>query len=238
MSAQLSPPPEKNESSRDKLLQRQAELTEQLKEAQIALYSEDAPEVLAERTRLQISAAQYQQQWQHSQAQYEQTTHELAQYDKDREQILLDAIQQQRWFWIKNKRELLFDSHSGYIFPNFQFVPHVTYNDWKNHNAQANYAPSAFYQGQWEATIGDEQVNDTQLCYWISLIETFPHQYRNNQSCHLYIYRYDKRNYPYYYFHEFKNENNRKDSQSGINNNTTVLPYLNRPLAKIFIPSH
>ena len=77
--------PEQNESSRDKLLQRQAELTAQLKEAQIALYSEDEPEVLAERTRLQINAAQYQQQWQHSQAQYEQTTHELAQYDKDRE---------------------------------------------------------------------------------------------------------------------------------------------------------
>ena len=58
MTAQL---PAENESSRDKLLQRQAELTAQLKEAQIALYSEDEPEVLAERTRLQISAAQYQQ---------------------------------------------------------------------------------------------------------------------------------------------------------------------------------
>ena len=108
MTAQL---PAENESSRDKLLQRQAELTAQLKEAQIALYSEDEPEVLAERTRLQISAAQYQQQWQHSQAQYEQTTHELAQYDKDREQILLDAIQQQDCFLIQNKRELLFQKN-------------------------------------------------------------------------------------------------------------------------------
>ena len=76
MPAQL--PPEKSGSSRDKLLQRQAELTARLKEAQIALYSEDEPEVLAERTRLQISAAQYQQQWQQSQAQYEQTNHSRA----------------------------------------------------------------------------------------------------------------------------------------------------------------
>ena len=219
--------PEKNESSRDKLLQRQAELTAQLKEAQIALYSEDAPEVLAERTRLLISAAQYQQQWQHSQAQYEQTTHELAQYDKDREQILLDAIQQQRWFWIKNKRELLFDSHSGYIFPNFQFVPHVTYDDWKNHNAQANYAPSAFCQGQWEATIGDEQVNDTQQVYWIDLIQTFPYQYRNNQSSYLYIYRSGSSFYPYYFLKKFKNGDNYPDSHEYIFDDSVVLPYLN-----------
>ena len=95
MTAQL---PAENESSRDKLLQRQAELTAQLKEAQIALYSEDEPEVLAERTRLQISAAQYQQQWQHSQAQYEQTTHELAQYDKDREQIFAGCDSAARLF--------------------------------------------------------------------------------------------------------------------------------------------
>ena len=219
--------PEKNESSRDKLLQRQAELTAQLKEAQIALYSEDAPEVLAERTRLQISAAQYQQQWQQNQALYEQTTHELAQYDKDREQILLDAIQQQRWFWIQNKRELLFDSHSGYIFPNFQFVPHVTYDDWKNHNAQADYAPSAFYQGQWKATIGNEQKNHDLKNYWVTLIKTFPYQYRSNKdSLWIYVHIIDPELYYSRYCNfGFARDNNNEQSSEGRSN--LILPYLN-----------
>ena len=51
--------PEKNESSRDKLLQRQAELTAQLKEAQIALYSEDMPEVLEMRNQLETQQAHF-----------------------------------------------------------------------------------------------------------------------------------------------------------------------------------
>ena len=181
--------------------------------------------MLAERTRLQISAAQYQQQWQHSQAQYEQTTHELAQYDKDREQILLDAIQQQRWFWIKNKRELLFDSHSGYIFPNFQFVPHVFYNNWKKQ--RANYAPSGFCKGQWELTIGNGKANNSQRDYWVALVKTFPHKYRNKQSSNLYIYRNDSSYSPYYCFYEFKYKNNNFYSRCGISDDTTVLPYLN-----------
>ena len=218
MTAQL---PAENESSRDKLLQRQAELTAQLKEAQIALYSEDEPEVLAERTRLQISAAQYQQQWQHSQAQYEQTTHELAQYDKDREQILLDAIQQQDCFLIQNKRELLFQKTSGYILPCFQFMPHISYkaDEWEKECRQ--YAPSDFHIGEWIHN-SDKNISFIQN----NIIWFYPAKYRGQKNVNLLYFGYYDR-YKYQYMYDF-GESGKLSSTSRTDSwdSFALLPYL------------
>ncbi|MDH1857863.1 hypothetical protein N5D44_05835 [Acinetobacter junii] len=67
---------------------------------------------------------------------------------EDGEQILLEAISQQRWYGFKNKREIVFDSHTGMLFPNFNFMPHVKYRNWQLE--QKKYAPNGIGQKQWD----------------------------------------------------------------------------------------
>ncbi len=48
------------------------------------------------------------------------------------EQTLLEAISQQHWYSFKNKREIVFDRRTGLLFPNFNYIPFIKYNDWDN----------------------------------------------------------------------------------------------------------
>ena len=222
--------PEKNESSRDKLLQRQAELTAQLKEAQIALYSEDMPEVLEMRNQLETQQAHFQAQLKYSEQQCTKLNAELALYDLGGEQILLDAVQQQRWFWIQNKRELLFDSHSGYIFPNFQFASHLSTNQWEQERER--YAPSKFHIGKWKLTKNLE-TNDQNFYFIKKIIASYPKSRRGQTPVSLFYFgdgRYYFESYLYHYIYEFgacsgcSNTISRSDSYS---ESFCVLHYLN-----------
>ncbi len=49
---------------------------------------------------------------------------------------LLSAISQQRWYGLKNKREIVFDSYTGILFPNFEYIPHIIVNDWPKEQKQ------------------------------------------------------------------------------------------------------
>lgn len=66
----------------------------------------------------------------------------------DVEDILFDAIDEQNWFSFKNKPQVVFDRRTGFLFPNFNHVKHITYREWSV--VQKDYAPNGIGQGKWE----------------------------------------------------------------------------------------
>lgn len=63
------------------------------------------------------------------------------------EQTILEVISHQHWYSFRNKREIVFDSHTGILFPNFNFMPHIKYKNWQLE--QKKYAPNGIGQKQW-----------------------------------------------------------------------------------------
>lgn len=63
------------------------------------------------------------------------------------ENILLEFISKQHWYGFKNKREIVFDKRTGFLFPNFEFMPHVDYKDWINNKKE--YAPNGIGKKLW-----------------------------------------------------------------------------------------
>ena len=85
---------------------------------------------------------------QQAQQQLAQLNPELDSFNTGAEQILLEAISQQAWYGFKNKREIVFDSRTGLLFPNFEYVPHIKYDDWKKE--QKEYAPNGVGKKLWQ----------------------------------------------------------------------------------------
>ena len=73
--------------------------------------------------------------------QQQQLTEQIAKLNQiigeDGEQTLLEAISKQRWYGFKNKREIVFDTWTGLLFPNFEYMSYIPLSDWKN--KQKNY---------------------------------------------------------------------------------------------------
>ena len=84
--------------------------------------------------------------------QQQQLTEQIAKLNQiigeDGEQTLLEAISKQRWYGFKNKREIVFDTWTGLLFPNFEYMSYIPLSDWKN--KQKNYAPNEIGQGEWQ----------------------------------------------------------------------------------------
>ncbi|MBK7300093.1 MAG: hypothetical protein IPI79_06720 [Moraxellaceae bacterium] len=97
---------------------------------------------------------------------------ELDNFDNGMENVLLEAISQQRWWFIKNKREIVYDSHTGFLWPNFEFVALETWKTWKAVN---EYALSAIGKGKW---IGDYAYisNQQQFDELWSAVTTLPNR--------------------------------------------------------------
>lgn len=66
----------------------------------------------------------------------------------DVEEILFEAIEEQNWFTFKNKPQVVFDRRTGFLFPNFNFVKHITYREWSA--VRKDYAPNGIGRGSWE----------------------------------------------------------------------------------------
>ena len=66
----------------------------------------------------------------------------------DVEEILYEAIEEQNWFTFKNKQHVVFDRRTGFLYPNFSHVKHVTYQEWAG--GKKNYGPNGIDTGQWE----------------------------------------------------------------------------------------
>lgn len=134
-------------NNREQLVIQQQQLAEQLKQLQFQLYDKSASDVVAHINQLQLEKAKQQGILQQAQQQLAQLNPELDSFNTGAEQILLEAISQQSWYSFKNKREIVFDSRTGDLYPNFEYVPHVTLADWKQ--AKKNYAPNGI-KGEWQ----------------------------------------------------------------------------------------
>ena len=134
-------------NNREQLVIQQQQLAEQLKQLQFQLYDKSASDVVAHINQLQLEKAKQQGILQQAQQQLAQLNPELDSFNTGAEQILLEAISQQSWYGFKNKREIVFDSRTGDLYPNFEYVPHVTLGDWKQ--AKKNYAPNGI-KGEWQ----------------------------------------------------------------------------------------
>ena len=132
---------------REQLVIQQQQLAEQLKQLQFQLYDKSASDVVAHINQLQLEKAKQQGILQQAQQQLAQLNPELDSFNTGAEQILLEAISQQAWYGFKNKREIVFDSRTGLLFPNFEYVPHIKYDDWKT--AQKEYAPNGVGKKLW-----------------------------------------------------------------------------------------
>ena len=184
------------------LMQKQQQLTEQLKQVQFKLFDQTSEEVVQHINDLQLEKAKQQGRLQQAQTELNQLMPQLENCEMGAEQILLEAISQQDWYAFKNKREIIFDRRTGILFPNFEFVPHIPLDEEKKANKE--FAPNGIGKKQWKqlheiggceycfvkhgkrqdfnypkAYRGQDNVN---LCGYFSRFKT----YANNQNYHIY----------------------------------------------------
>ena len=183
---------------REQLVIQQQQLAEQLKQLQFQLYDKSASDVVAHINQLQLEKAKQQGILQQAQQQLAQLNPELDSFNTGAEQILLEAISQQAWYGFKNKREIVFDSRTGDLYPNFEYVPHVTVADWKQ--AKKNYAPNAI-KGEWQLLHETFYYDDSKGKYLGFLNSdissgyfyghfSYPLKFRGNQSVTIIIFCY------------------------------------------------
>ena len=120
-----------NYGEREGLEHQRAALLEQLKELQFKLFDKSSPEVVEHLNQLQLEKAKQQSLLKQAQSKLEQLEPELENFEEGAEQILLEAISQQDWYGFRNKREIILDKNKGLLFPNFEFIPHILFNDWQ-----------------------------------------------------------------------------------------------------------
>lgn len=132
-------------NNREQLETQQQQLMAQLKQLQFQLFDKTSPDVVEHINQLQLEKAKQQGILQQAQQQLNQLTPELESFDSGAEQILLEAITGQRWWLIKNKREIVYDSHSGWLWPNFEFVPMINYSIW----SQKDFELHGIAKGSW-----------------------------------------------------------------------------------------
>lgn len=129
------------------LLQRKQQLSEQLTAVQFTLMDSSSAEVVEHINQLQLEQTKQQGIVQHAQQILQQLQSQLEQAKDGAEQILLEAIIKQDWYTFKGKREIVFDKRSGIVFPNFEYVPHIKFEQWTEN--KKTYSPSNVRKGEW-----------------------------------------------------------------------------------------
>ncbi len=220
----------------DELTAAQQQLTSKLQALALVLHDQSSPEVRELMSQLQYEKTKQETQIEQAQQKLAQIKPKLETMDRGAEAILLHAISQQSWYAFKNKREIVFDSRTGDLYPNFEYVPHVTYADWPQ--ARKNYAPSGI-QGAWkmlhEVFCYDNEkkrpvgfLNFYSEHWYYSHGFDYPKKFRGEVDLKVYIYT-DTSNYSNrYYFHEKFSKNSNSNSTYGgqIELDRTVLPVL------------
>lgn len=221
-----------NYSEREGLEYQKAALLEQLKELQFKLFDKSSPEVVEHLNQLQLEKVKQQSLLKQAQSKLEQLEPELENFEEDVEQILLDAISKQDWYCFRNKREIIFDSKTGLLFPNFEYIPHILYRDWKLE--QKGYAPSDVGLGKW---VSLDQINykNSDFCpflmnrYYIDseFQNKFPCKFSGNKLVDIYVYNYQDSS-PYGCFKEFSKHSNKHKTGyfTTLPENTMVFPTL------------
>lgn len=138
---------------------------------------------------------------------------------------ILEGISQQRWYGFKNKREIVFDSHTGYLFPNFEYMPHIKYSDWEKEKRK--YAPNDISTGLWTHLGSVFQRHRENQYYDYSDIEfSYPIKFAGAKP--VYMYLYDRGgNYNNVCFSNFyANGNLKTDSRAHIDDDIKVFPLI------------
>ncbi|WP_228256808.1 hypothetical protein [Acinetobacter sp. WCHAc060033] len=200
-----------NHEERDGLVQQREILLDKLNELQFKLFDKSSPEVVDHVNQLQMERAKQQSLLKQAQAKLNQLEPELENFEEGAEHILLEAISQQDWYGFKNKREIIFDKRTGFLFPNFEFMPHYSLNDWKN--IKKNYSPNNIGQGKW-AQLYECECNDYGFSNNARVNEfDYPRKFRGNESVSLCGYYssfgsyHINRNYHLYYIYNFSKNN-------------------------------
>ena len=130
----------------DTLQARKTTLLANLQQVQMALYEKKAG---VERiNELQLLKAKHEAAIEEAEAALAEIEPELDNFDKGAEKVLLAAISGQRWWFIENHREVIYDSHKGRLFPNFKFVNDITNKAWDD-GANKSFGPGGFAVGKW-----------------------------------------------------------------------------------------
>ncbi len=104
------------------LLVKKAGLVAQLEAAREFLAGEDEESDIARQVlTLREQQVQKQQQVDTLTAELNRLNADIPKLANGRHQLLLQAITQQRWFAFKNIPEILYDSHTGYLWPSFHY---------------------------------------------------------------------------------------------------------------------
>ncbi|WP_249449790.1 hypothetical protein [Acinetobacter sp. AR2-3] len=149
-----------NYAERDALEQQRATMLQQLKELQFQLFDKSSPEVIEHVSQLQLEKAKQESLLNQAQAKLAQLAPELENFQEGAEKILLEAISQQDWYGFKNKREIVFDKRNGFLFPNFEYMPHVPWGDWEKQKKE--YAPNGIGKKQWDVLTNYFKFNSEQ----------------------------------------------------------------------------
>ena len=149
-----------NYAERDALEQQRATMLQQLKELQFQLFDKSSPEVIEHVSQLQLEKAKQESLLNQAQAKLAQLAPELENFQEGAEKILLEAISQQDWYGFKNKREIVFDKRNGFLFPNFEYMPHVPWGDWEKQKKE--YAPTGIGKKQWDVLTNYFKFNSEQ----------------------------------------------------------------------------
>ena len=136
-----------DENKRQILEQKKTVLMEKLKDIQFKLWDKSTPEVIEHISQLELEKVKLQSLLSQAHTQLEQLEPEIQNCNNDAEKILLEAISKQDWYGFKNKREIVFDSRTGILFPNFEFIKKITYQNW--HIEKENFSPNGIAKGEW-----------------------------------------------------------------------------------------
>ncbi|WP_180183092.1 hypothetical protein [Acinetobacter sp. YH01020] len=102
------------------------------------------------------------------------------------ENLLLDAISSQKWYGFRNKREIVFDSHTGILFPNFEYIPHIAYDDWEKE--KKTYELNGIGKKLWGTLDTLGLSDEIKKKYWTTdFVSHFPKQYSGKKSVKMYV---------------------------------------------------
>lgn len=131
----------------DALQAQKTGLAEALYKIQVTLYDKSTPEVLALLNSLQMQKAAHEGAIEAAEEALARINPELDKFDCGVEKSLLEAISGQRWWLFRDKKEIVYDSHTGILFPNFEVVVLEARHEWKT--KEKDYQLSGVGKGLW-----------------------------------------------------------------------------------------
>lgn len=223
-----------NYNEREGLQHQKAALLEQLKELQFKLFDKSAPEVIEHINQLQLEKAKQESLLKQAQLKLKQLEPEIENFEEGAEHILLEAISQQNWYGFRNKREIVFDKRNGFLFPNFEYMPHVPWSDWEKQKKE--YAPNGIGKKQWDVLTNYFKFNSEQeniTGYKSQSDFNFPIKFVGKELVSIEVYTNDRLGYTTQGISNFK-KNIEKFEFEGVRNHSQWVVF---PTLKFFTNS-